>query len=451
MQSLQGRLILRLAAIIVAVGVLAVWLTLRFDYGPLVVPLVALAGFLAVVLLVRAFFAPINETLQALRSGVASFRDHDYSVTIAGEGADELGQLVAVYNELAQALREERFGLFQRELLLDTVIQSSSVAVVITNPTGSIVYANREARDFLGGEDPQGRELLPLCAAISGELATQVAEQRDGLVTVGSEDDPEVFHVTSRDFNLNARIHHLFLFKQLTREIARREVATWKKVIRVITHEINNSLAPIASLTRSARKLAESGDHSKLDEVFAAIGNRAEHLQGFIEQYARFARLPAPRVVEVDWPDFVAELRGLAGFELAEELPQEPGYFDPLQMQQVVINLLKNAAESGSDPSGITLRILQNANDTLIAVEDRGSGMNPEQMELALLPFYSTKREGTGLGLPLCREICEAHGGRFQLYTRREGGLAAVCRVPREPAPAVAAEAGPGEPAQAVQ
>ncbi len=438
--SLQGRFIFLLAVIVTACVALTVALTLYWQAWPLVLPVVMLVAMLAVIAVVKTFFAPINETLQALRSGVASFKDHDYSVTIASKRDDELGQLVEVYNELARTLRAERFGLFQRELLLDTVIQSSAVAVLITNPGGAIVYSNREASDLLkpvgkqaGGvhKTLEGENLLQISALRSAALAEALAAGKDGLFSLTEQEEPEVFHLTCRRFTLNARLHDLFLLKKLTREIARKEVETWKKLIRVITHEMNNSLAPITSLMVSAQKISASGSGSeKLGEIYASIGSRASHLQSFIEQYARFARLPKPRLQTVAWGDFIQSLDRLVDFRLAGDLPGEPAVFDPVQMEQVLINLLKNAAESGSPAADICLRVLQNPREVLVAVEDRGSGMNTEQMQLALLPFYSTKRSGTGLGLPLCREIIEAHGGTFNLFKREGGGMAATCKLP---------------------
>jgi signal transduction histidine kinase len=262
-------------------------------------------------------------------------------------------------------------------------------------------------------------------------LADSVESEIEGLFTLTEEDRNEVYHLTSRRFKINAQNHGLFLFKRLTREIARKEVETWKKAIRLITHELNNSLAPITSLTSSAMKISASGTGSeKLKEIYESIGNRATHLQTFIEQYARFARLPTPRVQSVAWPAFIEQLKRLVDFNLAEELPPCPAHFDPVQMEQVLINLLKNAAESGSAPEAIHLRILQNPEEVLIAVEDRGSGMESEQLELALLPFFTTKPRGSGLGLPLCREIVEAHGGKFQMFNREQGGMTAICKLP---------------------
>jgi nitrogen fixation/metabolism regulation signal transduction histidine kinase len=434
--SLQGRFIFLLSGILIACVGLTVFLTLKVPYWPLVLPLAVLTAFLAILIAVKRFFAPVTTTLQALRSGVASFKDRDYSVTIATSRDDELGELVGVYNELAGALRKERFGLFQRELLLDTVIQSSAVAVLIVNPGGAIVYSNQEAVKLFreAGENVavlEGESLEKICSRQSRLLADALAAGKDGLFTLGTEAEPEVFHLTCRRFTLNGSTHQLYLLKKLTREIARKEVETWKKLIRVITHEMNNSLAPITSLMVSAQKLTDMGaDKEKLKEIYTSVGNRAGHLQSFIAEYARFARLPKPRVQTVQWQLLVEQIRRLVDFQLAEPLPEQTAEFDPVQIEQVLINLIKNAAESGSTASDIQLRVLQNSREILMAVEDRGSGMAPEQMELALLPFYSTKRSGTGLGLPLCREIVEAHGGSFNLFSRQGGGVAAVCKLP---------------------
>jgi nitrogen fixation/metabolism regulation signal transduction histidine kinase len=440
--SLQGKFIALIAVLVIGSNLLAVAAAMHFDHGWLAATLSTSMALVATVAVVRGYFGPIEDILRALRSGVASFKDHDYSVAIARTRDDELGELVAVYNELAATLRDERFSLFQRELLLDTVIQSSAVAVVITNLRDIIVFSNRVARQLMGvTEGLEGRHLLPLCEARSEAMAEQTRSQRDGLFTLvdsqetesADSDHPQhdVFHLTCRRFNLNGQIHQLYLYKQLTREIARQEVETWKKVIRVISHELNNSLAPISSLTNSARMILERGEGTeRLDDIFSSISNRSRHLHEFIEQYARFARLPSPRPEPVQWAPFVADLERICQFDLAGELPEDVAVFDRAQMEQALINLLKNAMESGSPENEVVLRIMQNSESVLIAVEDGGPGMNEDQMAQALLPFYSTKRRGTGLGLPLCREIVEAHGGSFRLASRANGGLAAVCRLP---------------------
>ena len=430
--SLQGKFTFLLLAVVISSNVIAVSTALYFKFWGLAVSISLMITIAITLFVVRSYFGPIEEILQALRSGVASFKDHDYSVSIARTRDDELGELITVYNGLAATLRAERFSLFQRELLLDTVIQSSSVAVVIANLRDIIVFSNRVARDLFGLTEPlEGHHLQPLCEARSPAMDEQTRQQRDGLFTMETGDENEVYHLTCRRFNLNGQIHRLFLYKQLTREIARQEVETWKKVIRVISHELNNSLAPISSLSNSAQIiLQKGGDLGRLNDIFSSISSRSSHLHEFIEQYARFARLPKPRMRPVEWPLFIADLKKLCDFRVLGETPDTPINFDPVQMEQVLINLLKNAVESGSATDEICLRILFSRDTVLIAIEDRGPGLEESEMAQALLPFYSTKRKGSGLGLPLCREIVEAHGGSFRLSNRPRGGLAAICQLP---------------------
>jgi signal transduction histidine kinase len=203
--SLQGRFIFLLAAILIATVTVTVWLALKWASWPLVLPVVVAIALLAVIAAVKTFFRPVNETLQALRSGVASFKDHDYSVTISANRDDELGELVAVYNDLATTLREERFSLFQRELLLDTVIQSSAVAVVIVNHRGVVVYSNRESTELLGRNGAiEGETMTDLCEDRSAVLADAVRSRKDGLFSLAGEGESDVYHLTCRQFNLNS-------------------------------------------------------------------------------------------------------------------------------------------------------------------------------------------------------------------------------------------------------
>lgn len=194
-------------------------------------------------------------------------------------------------------------------------------------------------------------------------------------------------------------------------------------MIRVISHELNNSLAPISSLAHSGAELARRGEHERLPGVFATIADRARHLHSFIDGYASFAKLPAPRLRDIGWQPFVDGLAQHCQFHLAGPLPAVPGRFDAAQVEQVLINLVKNAHESGSGAEDVTLRIDRTGADWRIEVADRGPGMSETVLAQALLPFYSTKRDGTGLGLALAREIVEAHGGRIVLANRDKGGL----------------------------
>ena len=336
-----------------------------------------------------------------------------------------------MYNELGSILRDERQDLFQRELLLDTVIQSTPLALVLTNAQDAIVYSNSSARKmFMDGRRLEGHSFANVLKSVPEPMRDAVARNQDGLFTVETELDPDTYHLSQREFVLNAQPHRLYLFKRLTREINRQEVATWKKVIRVIGHELNNSLAPISSLAHSGALVLDNPDKSKLADIFATIEERSNHLKAFIDGYAQFAKLPQPQIEAVDWSVIVNSLRQTVPFDIDGELPAIEGRFDPVQIEQVLINLLKNAHESGSVESDIRLQVFADRESQIVRVIDRGSGMSEQVLNSALLPFYSTKQTGSGLGLPLCREIIEAHGGRLNLANRRDGGLIVEFSIP---------------------
>ena len=382
---------------------------------------------------------PLALVLDAVSSGIASLRDRDFSVSIAPQGGHELTRLVAAYNSLGDVLRRERLDIYQRELLLDTVLQTTPLALILTNAGGHIVYGNIAARQLLrGGRKLEGLAVVALLEESPAALREALKGSGDTLFTMDVEGEPEVYHLSRRSFVLNGQPHELVLLKQLTRELAAQEVVVWKKVIRVIAHELNNSLAPIRSLAHSGSLLAaadDSGDDganraASLERVFATIGERASHLATFIEGYAKFAKLPKPLPAPVGWPVFLARIAAAQPFTIEGSLPQREATFDVGQLEQVMINLLKNAAESGSAPEAITVSVHPRAQGFVIEVADRGTGLSEQVLRDALLPFFSTKPSGTGLGLTLCREIIEAHGGRLTLANRPAGGAVVSIHLP---------------------
>jgi len=443
--SLEGKIALLAAvgasaaagvALIVQYVVASYWLSLG---------LALFATTVIVVPLSRRFARPLRRTLSAVADGISGMKDGDFSFSVFGgrNGRDdELGELVRSYNGLGEVLREERQGLLQRELLLDTVIQSTPLALVLTSDTGRIMYSNLAARQlFNAGRKLEGLEFVQVLATAPAALREAFAGERDTLFTVEIAGEPEIFHLSRRGFRLNARPHLLYLLKQLTRELNAQEVATWKKVIRVIAHELNNSLAPISSLAHSGQRLARLPDTARLERVFTTIEERAAHLKTFIDGYARFAKLPQPRPAPVEWPAFLATLADALPFRLEGAIPQRTAQFDPAQLQQALINLLKNAHESGSPAEDVAVSVEAGPSMWQLKVLDRGSGMTDTDLRNALVPFYSTKPTGTGLGLTLCREVLEAHGGRIALANREGGGLAVTLWLPNA---AAAAPVPPG-------
>jgi nitrogen fixation/metabolism regulation signal transduction histidine kinase len=387
---------------------------------------------------------PATSILRAVADGLLSFTEREYGMRLAAPNADEvLGDLVRRFNKLGEALRTEHNDRYQREILLETVLETTSMAIVLCNEALRIIYANGAARELFGeGRKLDGQDFRAILAAAPAAFRQAIEQETDTIFSVdtaaaGPEDAgrlgaPETYHLARRYFQLSMQPHILFILKPLTRAILRKEADTWKRTIRVISHEINNSLAPISSLIHSGRLMLQKPEMvPRLAEALDTIEERSAHLRGFIEGYAKFARLPMPAKQTHRWQPLVDGLRPLYSFQVEGRLPERPGMFDPGQMQQVLINLLKNAVESGGPPEAITLSIAEvPAGAFELRIEDRGKGMRDDVMKNALLPFFSTKPAGSGLGLPLCREIVEAHGGTLSIRPRAGGGISVVCLIP---------------------
>jgi len=432
--SIGTKLALMLMVAALSCGALSAWAAKRFDDALLGLCIGAIAALPLSIWLAGRTAQPLRKLLRALSGAVASYRDGDFSLSLVSTRTDELGTLVVAHNELGRALREQRQHLIQRELLLDTVMQNSPVALVLVDPHQRVVYANLASRHLLNdGRSLHGLSFDAVLAKAPGAVREAAETGEDSLIPVQIDGNDEIFHLSQRTFLLQGRQHHLYLLRRLTRELSRQEVATWKKLIRVLSHELNNSLAPISSLAHTGGELLRRGDHARLQQVFAGISERAQHLHGFLQGYASFARLPAPHPAWVEWRSWIQSLSSHCTFTLTDDIPSQPGWFDATQLEQALINLLKNAHEAGSAPESVELAITISSATQTLEVRDRGSGMSEAVLENALLPFYSTKRNGTGLGLALAREIVEAHSGRLTLTNRSGGGLSIRIQLPAGP------------------
>lgn len=423
----------------------------------------ALVAFTLMMLLLSAWLmyrqlAPMLALFRAVNGTVIGYQDGDYSFSLHWPYKDELAELAEVHNALGNTLREQRLNLVQRELLLDTMVQNTPVAMLLVADNKTIVFANIAARQLLHhGRQLEGFSLQDILQGLSPAVKEAIEKGGDGLFTVAAgsqrqaavadigvataqsqpeedDDGDEVYHLARRSFSLNGKLHTLFLLRHLTTELRRQEVQTWKKVIRVISHELNNSLAPLTSLAHSGQELLRRGDATRLPQILETIADRSRHLESFIHGYARFAKLPAPLYTTVSWHDLLTALQAQIPFQLAmaehDTALLKEARMDRAQMEQALLNLLKNAHESGASEDGVSLQVRAIHDGWRLDVTDNGSGMSDTVMANALVPFYSTKRHGTGLGLALTREIIEAHGGRILLSNRQEGGLQVTLILP---------------------
>ena len=338
--------------------------------------------------------------------------------------------------QLRQRLESQEHAASQRQQLLQSVVDAAPAAIVLLDQMGTIVFANTGARElFFETEEPEGQNFLRMLAAVPGPLREALLSDADHIFRYAGHGESETYHLAKRHLTLGSEPHSVLIVRTMTAELSRQENAVLRKAIRVIHHEFANSLAPVISLLRSARtRLGQLGlleGTPKLEQMLSVIEDRVLHLNTFLTGFAALGRLPKPSPQAVVWEAFLAQLRPLLADITIAPAPAGAGWFDPAQLQQVIINLVKNAREAGSEPAQITLEVSEaQEGGHRVSVLDRGTGMSDEVLENATVPSFTTKPTGSGMGLALCKEIVDAHQGRLRVGRRDGGGAVVTCWLP---------------------
>jgi two-component system, NtrC family, nitrogen regulation sensor histidine kinase NtrY len=333
--------------------------------------------------------------------------------------------------ELARHREEDGAAAARNDKRLRSIVETAPTALLVFGESGTITFTNGAARElFFDGAEVEGGNFLSMIERAPETLRRALFSEGDELFTVeGGEGSPETFHLAKRYLEHGET---LIAAKDITQEIGRQEVATLKRVIRIMDHEIRNSLTPISSLVRSARVILNQPERwNRLEAMFQGIEERTTSLGGFLDGMAKMSGVPEPHRDVVAPGPFVEGFRTLWPDLTIRQPPGRPGFFDPNQIQQVLINLIKNAREAGG-PIGETVLSVESPPEGGIrfTVLDRGTGMADEVLQSALIPFFTTKTQGSGVGLPLCREIIELHRGRLRLARRAGGGMAVSFWLP---------------------
>jgi nitrogen fixation/metabolism regulation signal transduction histidine kinase len=372
--------------------------------------------------------------LQTLANLLAALREGDYSIRARGADLDDpLGLAFAEVNALREPLRAQRLGALEAAALLQRVMEEIDVAVFAVDQGGAIRLANRAGQRLLARSADQ---LLGRPAASLGLGACLGGEPRRVLDT----DFPATggrWELRRSTFRQGGVPVQLLVLTDLRHALREEELQAWQRLVRVLSHEINNSLAPIQSLAGSLRALlgrtprpADADDD--LRRGLGVIGSRAESLSRFMRSYARMARLPAPALGAVEVGALVDRV---AQLEKRRPIHVRPGppltlSADGDQLEQLLINLLSNAVDAAAETGGDVEISWERQHGTLdLRVIDGGPGL-PATANL-FTPFFTTKRNGTGIGLVLSRQIAEAHGGTLALEDRSDArGCVARLRLP---------------------
>jgi PAS domain S-box-containing protein len=435
MKPLSHERRLQLLALGGALPALLLALTLLFRRGALSWPwitaiLLALAvSFLAASQVRLSALHP----LQTLANLLAALREGDFSFRARTRGGDDA--LESVYlelNALSELLQQQRLKAVESTALLRAVMSEIDVAVFAFDEAGLLRLVNRAGEAFLG--QPQER----LLGLSSGELGLETALLEDGqnLLDLALPGRVGRFDVRRSAFRQGGRPRQLLVLSDLTRPLREEERQAWQRLIRVLGHEINNSLAPIQSLSGSIVTLLDRQEEDwrkDAEQGLAIIASRTQALGRFMESYTQLARLPGPRLVEVDAGSLAREMAALEprlGVEV-EEGPELHFLGDADQLEQALINLIRNAADSALGLGGsvrISWRLTPGWVEFL--VDDDGPGL-PKSGNL-FVPFFTTKPGGSGIGLVLARQIAEGHGGSLHLANRELRGVRATLRLPLE-------------------
>lgn len=374
------------------------------------------------------FYRKVVKPLNTIANGMDLLREQDFSSRLKSVGQLEADRIVDIFNRMMQQLKEERLRLREQNHFLDLLISVSPMGVVILTFDGKVSMANKAALQFL--EVDTEEDMLDKGME---DLKTPLAEEMSRLPKDTTEtirlSDSHIYRCSRLSFVDRGFAHPFFLIESLTSEVMKAEKKAYEKVIRMIAHEVNNSVAGITStLDTVDDALQTMDDTDDLREVMKVCVERGYSLSRFITRFADVVKIPEPQLEEVRLNDRISACERFLEnicqdhqvdlrMDLCEENPWVK--IDTSLFEQVLINMVKNSVESIEKNGVITLRT--SASPVMLEVADTGRGISKEVETKLFTPFFSTKPNGQGIGLIFIREVLMKHGCSFSLRTYEDG------------------------------
>ena len=372
--------------------------------------------------------APLN----LLTTGIDALRDKDFTIKFVETGRYEMDKLIGVYNAMIDQLRTERTTQQEQHFFLEKLIQTSPTGILILDFDENIYDLNQKALSILGvnKKELKGRPL-----SISNNLLIKSIEKLEkGASTTVNTEGGKKFKIQKSSF-IDRGFQRIFvMIEELTTEIFEAEKQAYAKVIRMMAHEVNNSVGAVNSILDTSQKMEQDVDVANALKI--AI-ERNDHLNHFMRNFADVIRLPEPRKETFDIAKLVKNVATLMEYKAKEKhIDFEFQIKDPLsiladlgQIEQVLINIIKNSIEAQDKTEGFIIFKIDNDKREL-SIIDNGKGISKEVEPLLFSPFFTNKNGGQGIGLTLIREVLTNHGFTFSLKTENtEGGSQTIFRI----------------------
>lgn len=374
------------------------------------------------------FYRKVIKPLNSIAGGMDLLRAQDFSSRLAPVGQEEADRIVQTFNRMMDQLKEERLRLREQNHFLDLLISVSPMGVIILTLNERISMVNKAALEFLH-EGAEEDVLNKSMNELTGSLAEELAQLPKDTTTTIRLSDSCIYRCSRLSFIDRGFAHPFYLIESLTSEVMKAEKKAYEKVIRMIAHEVNNSVAGITSTLDTVSDALQSIEGTDdLQEVMKVCIERSYSMSHFITNFADVVKIPDPQLEEVYLNNRVIACQKFMEniclnrkitlrLELCEENPVV--MMDTSLFEQVIINIIKNAAESIDETGDIMIRT--SASPLMLEIGDNGKGISKEVEAKLFTPFFSTKPNGQGIGLIFIREVLMKHGCTFSLRTYPDG------------------------------
>jgi nitrogen fixation/metabolism regulation signal transduction histidine kinase len=377
--------------------------------------------------LVKKLFEPIR----LIRSGIEFIKANEFATRFREVGQRDLDPLIKVYNRMVDSLREQRIHNEEQEFFLQRIIASSPSGILALDLDGRISMANESAASLLQRDKQRllGKRLEELDTRFAAELA-KMKEDETGLIPFQG---PRRVKCRALHFMDRGFARRFILMEELTEELYRSEKAAYEKLIRMMSHEVNNTTSAVNSLLESCLYYRDQIADDDRDDFARALGvaiSRTGRMNEFMREFAEVVRLPEPNPQPTDLKQLIEDVVFLVKrqaedrriewrWEVETDLPDV--FLDPAQMEQVFLNIFKNSVEAIDEEGTITVGIGPHNGGLFVTVRDTGGGVPPDVQDHLFTPFYSSKKDGRGIGLTVVKEVLLRHGFDFRLENRDPG------------------------------